>query len=1064
VSIASVLTIYPTALKVEDVLKARARAGDVSLGHRLTTFPELLDALDREVVGAPPVVSEALAIVLVQEALADVLDRAPGEERPGLALAVRRALGELEAACVGPAELGAIARATAVPQARRRVRWLARVADAYRRRLERLGRADRHQRDRRVLALLHDHERVRTRPRALAGVARVVIAEIYDYSPVQFLITRALIRLVGDAELVTLAHGENVDATRFVERTWNRFVEDPAIADKVLPDFVVRGGRAGTLSRVLEALFAEPKPPTVGTESSDGSVCVIAAMTRLAEAEEVGRRIQAALAAGVEPERVAVLARDLGPYRSLLEDVACRYRLPLAMRGPRALATHASVHTVLGLVRSVVDGLPRAALTGALESAYVGASPRGVRRLLETAGYVDRATMPLARCLAHAEERLARGADGDAPARARERQARDLARLRRDGPAVAATVRRLTTLDEKRRLAEHATALLRVMDDLGVALPSIDTVAGEAATEGAALAALVRVLGDVAEVGPALASRRMSLAEFLARVVEAIAAVEVEAPGPRAAGVRVLPITDARGLDFAEVFVLGLDDGSFPAPLAEDALLGDGVRREVNRHAPPLVRAALGEAAEGAPLGRLLRTSVDRGAEDPFLFYLALSTAERRVVVTHPLRPDGGALLVRSPFVDEIVAIAGEDVLTVSASAGATPPPGAAADIEDLLRAGVVAAAGDRPGLLAAVGARLPPGTLENLVRRVRIERRRARYFLLDRERDAVAKEALSDAFVGRLARDPARRERLRAMEWSASRLDELGACGFKFFAHRVLHLDADEPGAEALDAREEGSLVHRLLEVVMRRCDPLPRDADGAESAARAVAAAERDAIAAEMRAADPQLFTLVWERAVEAVVELVRMEGPTPVGTMRRLLEWRFRFDVADHRAGAARLDLTLSGVVDRADLTVDGEGRVIAARVLDYKNSKREREHTLRLDPAAAMGTTNFQIPLYALALTAAPELTWAPGATIDGGYVLMRAHRKEVVRPIDTAWLVRDPGARRAVGAGAIVPLASRIVELVEHAASGRFDVEPRACDRFCAYRHICRYEPPPEEGE
>src|SRR5437868_2143559 len=151
VSTTSVLAIYPTALKVAAVLHARARAGDVSLGHRLTTFPELVDALDREIVGAAPVAEEAIATIAMREALADVLGEANADERPGLARAARRAVGELAAACIGAAELTALVTPTSETAAGRGVRWLADVATAYAARLARLGLADHHDRDRRVL-------------------------------------------------------------------------------------------------------------------------------------------------------------------------------------------------------------------------------------------------------------------------------------------------------------------------------------------------------------------------------------------------------------------------------------------------------------------------------------------------------------------------------------------------------------------------------------------------------------------------------------------------------------------------------------------------------------------------------------------------------------------------------------------------------------------------------------------------------------------------------------------------------------------------------------------------
>src|SRR5439155_23161005 len=69
---ADVLHVYPTALKAEGVLRARARAAGCLLGHRVTTFPELTDALDRD-LGAP-------AHVLEPEMAAAVL--APALEAP----------------------------------------------------------------------------------------------------------------------------------------------------------------------------------------------------------------------------------------------------------------------------------------------------------------------------------------------------------------------------------------------------------------------------------------------------------------------------------------------------------------------------------------------------------------------------------------------------------------------------------------------------------------------------------------------------------------------------------------------------------------------------------------------------------------------------------------------------------------------------------------------------------------------------------------------------------------------------------------------------------------------
>src|SRR5581483_1136637 len=155
---------------------------------------------------------------------------------------------------------------------------VAAVYAAYAAGLARVGAVDRHGREWRVCEA--QAEGRAARPATLAGVARVVFAEIYDFSILQFLIATSVIRLVGDAELIAFAHPENVDATRFLERTWNRFVGDPAIADQVLPSFVVRGGRQGSLATVLRDVFtAEP----AGDAPDEGAVRILVAPERYRE-------------------------------------------------------------------------------------------------------------------------------------------------------------------------------------------------------------------------------------------------------------------------------------------------------------------------------------------------------------------------------------------------------------------------------------------------------------------------------------------------------------------------------------------------------------------------------------------------------------------------------------------------------------------------------------------------------------------------------------------------------------------------------------------------------------
>src|SRR5262249_8584898 len=152
----------------------------------------------------------------------------------------------------------------------------------------------------------------------------------------------------------------------------------------------------------------------------------------------------------------------------------------------------------------------------------------------------------------------------------------------------------------------------------------------------------------------ALGMGAVPLAEFLRLLVDALDVQEIEGPGERSGTVRALSVLDARGLDFDTVFLLGLDDGTFPAPHHESPLLPDAVKLAINSVAAEILRRNLGSRADGLPLRGLLRTAREASLEDPFLFFLSLSMAERELVLSRPAVDERGNPTVPSPFLDEV--------------------------------------------------------------------------------------------------------------------------------------------------------------------------------------------------------------------------------------------------------------------------------------------------------------------------------------------------------------------------------------------------------------------------
>jgi len=1030
----AVLSVYPTALKADSVLHEEARRRGPLVGARITTFPELTDALARDLgVSACVVAPETAAVVLAHALETSTAPPALRTPRRGLLRELLRVIEELQAAYLEPGDVEALAAALPSGPARARFAEIGRVYAAYEGALARLGAVDRHGRERRVCEGLATAAAAGTRLPCLAGTERIVFAEIYDFSVLQFLIATSLIRMIGDAELVAFAHPENVDATRFVDRTWNRFVGDPSIADEVLPSFVVRGGRTGSLSAVLRGVFATTREAPA---AADGSVRLVVAPSRYGEVEAAVRDVRRRLERGEPAERIALLARDLALYGDLVEDVCRRYRVPVYFRKGKPLLANGLVKACLNVLRCVVEGFPRARLEAILDADHFAAVPHRLGRVLRRAGFVAETARPLAECIAHRAETLPP-----------ERRARFLA----DGAAVGAVVGTLRALDRPRTIGGHAAALARALRRLGLRpVPGGAVVPASAARDARAWERLdetLRVLGGVTR---RLGGGTVPLARFVALLVGALEPLEVEDPAERSGSVRALAIRDARGLDFDTVHLLGLDDGTFPAPHAENPLWPDAMKRDLNPVAAALLRRKLGARGEGLPLAGVLRTAREASLEDPFLFFLALSMAEREVVLSRPTVNEDGNPAVPSPFLDEVRRCTALVETTLDPTA-VVPAAEECCELSELVGRAALARWTRRPDA--------PPDRLTDalvvadgeLARRVnaidaraRIEERRARYFLSG----ASAKERFADAYVGRLGADPTPiATRLAGMSWSPSRLEALGACAFRFFAGTVLGLERDDDPEAAVGNAERGTLVHRVLEQLLRAHPRLPADIEAARALGRDVVHRLRDEASRAIRAKDPALFDVAWRQVGASVDALVVLEHREQRALAVDGVDVEYRLETPVEHVLAGAPPLRIGGRPDRVELRRRA-GRLVGLRVLDYKTSRRHEKFRPLIDPERAMGTTGFQIPVYLLA--AAGETPELPAdAELEGGYLVLLAADKEIVRKFSRTELDSVAGNIRA---------------LVGRTTAGHFDVDPDPCDPYCAYRAVCRYQRPPLEED
>jgi len=471
----------------------------------------------------------------------------------------------------------------------------------------------------------------------------------------------------------------------------------------------------------------------------------------------------------------------------------------------------------------------------------------------------------------------------------------------------------------------------------------------------------------------------------------------------------VTKVLESRGPRFRAVTMLGLSEGLFPQIETEDPLIGEDVRRRLG-----------------------LEPRLDR--EQRGLFYLVATRADAWLRFSRPHHTESGEPWAPSPYWKAALDALGRseaDVVTLRPD-----DPRAwqdAASPSELLfwvvRRGRVPKALKRPDLIAR---------LDHL-RHTR-DVLRARLAAPGGPFDGDA-SALAGTLAASYGPDHL---------WSPSRLESYGMCGLRFYTESVLGLQADalpEPGP---DARQLGTLLHRILEQAYLATPERDRgDPEAVITALGPIAAAEFAAAPAR----DGFEPTAYWQ--AEQAVWLERLENTVralddPPGQWRPAgFEVAFGFGDApalvvhtgDPAAGAVRV----RGIIDRVDR--DGAGNL---RVVDYKTGSSH------LAPKDLLDGRRLQLPLYALAADDMPHLG---GRAVEGLYWAIRAGKAGELRLSRFARVVGD--AELAGPEGAMDLARSHIARAVTGVRAARFAPRPPAdgCPSYCAAAAWCwRYTP------
>ncbi|HEY6551535.1 MAG TPA: PD-(D/E)XK nuclease family protein, partial [Solirubrobacterales bacterium] len=511
------ILVVPNVDDVFDFEREVSAAG-AALGGSVTTFGGLF----REIAaagGAPP--GRELSPAQRQRAVA--VGIAEGRRqlgplrrsalRPGFALAFERLLGELQAAGLDPAELGAGAETL---ESSAYLSDLATLAGGYARVRERLGCTDSHQIAREAISLLRrSGEFWNGRPLFLYGLD--------DLTRNQLDLIEALAPVAEVTMALTYEEGRQALAARtgLLQKLRDRI----GFAEETVTGPVP----ANTPNQLLFHLERSFGAIEADAQAADGDLTLLRSAGARGEAEAIGVEIAKLIAAGTDPAEIVVVLRDPARRGPLLASVLESYGVATALEAElpaRATAVGggliALLETEFGAGRAI-DLLRFLRGPSGVPAHLIDWFERSLRR-----GRIQTPAEAVT---------LWQGEDRDLP--------RDLARIREaaDSPAeLAATVGRLAATMASRPLRNRGDG----------ARPE----AGEG-TELRAAAAIANALAELSELG--------ELAPPAGELAGTIAELRFSAwSGPVAGRVRIADPYRLRAARFDHVFIASLQDGEFP--------------------------------------------------------------------------------------------------------------------------------------------------------------------------------------------------------------------------------------------------------------------------------------------------------------------------------------------------------------------------------------------------------------------------------------------------------------------------------------------------------------------
>ncbi|MFZ5819292.1 MAG: PD-(D/E)XK nuclease family protein, partial [Chloroflexota bacterium] len=373
---APVIVVVPNSIQAHNFRRRLSESGG-ALGVDVHTFHTLYAELLIRAKQPIPLLPDPVRIRLLRSIVDDLCERgtmthfAALRDKPGFISLLRNTIEELKRARIFPDHFS-----DSVKGMEARLEEIARVYAAYQDWLQKQNWADNEGRGWLAAIALESDSTLGADTRLLA------VSGFDEFNPTQLAVL-SLLSTRAKETLITLT-GDLQNPTRPAHHRFHRAQTALTSALNIQPEAMDSSSMlSSSVASVESTLFENLQSPIPSHQSKienrKSEIEFIEAQTRALEVRAALRWVKVRVVRdGMKLGDVAILARDLEPYRAFLEEVAAEFGIPLHIVGGQPLIENPAVAALMNLLSLPVDNWKRRPVLDSWRSPYFDFSEQGI--------------------------------------------------------------------------------------------------------------------------------------------------------------------------------------------------------------------------------------------------------------------------------------------------------------------------------------------------------------------------------------------------------------------------------------------------------------------------------------------------------------------------------------------------------------------------------------------------------------------------------------------------------------------------------------------------------------